>query len=149
MCMWPPSTTQCGFTGRFVLTSGFFTTKSHRLPPASSAWQPPASSRTASWSPALPKKASSAPSASPEECQLIRGYVSLGELREVAPRASERRAADWRRDERNACRIPANPVEEAFSEERRQRQLLAACASGAQKTRAIRRGNPDRPLGCW
>ena len=30
-------------------------------------------------------------------------------------------------------RIPANPVEEAFREERRQRQLLAACASGAQK----------------
>lgn len=40
-----------------------------------------------------------------------------------------------------------NPVEEAFREERRQRQLLAACASGAQKNQGDPEGESGSPFG--
>jgi hypothetical protein len=80
-------------------------------------------------------------------------------------------AADWRRDERSevlgerrvvvplaigggisdahtandAATMPAC----ARREERRRRQLPARLREPSLKKRAIRRGNPDRPRGCW
>ena len=44
----------------------------------------------------------------------------------------------------------ANPVEEAISRRATTNGSSSPRARAEhKKTRAIRRGNPDRPLGCW